>query len=420
MLFWTCAIGLDRKCWGMGAKRELDEREITGLKHLRRLLPLFDRLHEVGCERDKAGNRQLHMDQYCALVLLFLFNPVLTSLRSIQQASELKKVQKQLGCRRASLGSLSEATRVFDPELLRGIIGELAAQVQPIRQIGQGHVDQLLIAVDGSVVKTLATIAKATYSHTKGGKPQAGWRLHTHFDLDRQVPKRIDVTPGKNGGSSDEKAVLRASLQSDHCYVMDRWYAQFALLNEIHAADSSYVCRVRDNSSYQVTESRPLTGEAVAADVLSDELVSLGGHGAQAKRPDHAVRLVQVRITPHQQRGRHSGSTGPGSDGILRIATNLLDPPAEIIAEIYRQRWTIEVFFRFFKHVLGCRHLLAQDQEGIEIQTYCAIIACLLISLWTGRKPTMRTYEMICHYFTGLADEEELLSHLAKLQPQTC
>jgi hypothetical protein len=135
----------------MRAKRELDEREITGRKHLGRLLPLLERLHEVGCARDKAGNRQLHMDQYCALVLLFLFNPVLTSLRSIQQASELKKVQKQLGCGRASLGSLSEATRVFDPELLREIIGELAEQTQPLRQVGQGHVEQLLVAVDGSV-----------------------------------------------------------------------------------------------------------------------------------------------------------------------------------------------------------------------------------------------------------------------------
>src|SRR5487761_207992 len=54
--------------------------------------------------------------------------------------------------------------------------------------------------------------------------------------------------------------------------------------------------------------------------------------------------------------------------------------------------------FRFFKHILGCRHLISHDENGIEIQTYCAIIACLLISLWTGRKPTLRTYEMICYY----------------------
>ncbi len=80
--------------------------------------------------------------------------------------------------------------------------------------------------------------------------------------------------------------------------------------------------------------------------------------------------------------------------------------------------WHIEILFRFFKHMLGCRHLLSHDQNWIEIQTYCAIIVCLLIALWTNRKPTLRTYEMICFYFIGLADEEELMSHIEKLKRQ--
>ncbi len=62
--------------------------------------------------------------------------------------------------------------------------------------------------------------------------------------------------------------------------------------------------------------------------------------------------------------------------------------------------------------------MAGQDPVGIEIQTYCAIIACLLISLYTGRKPILRTYEMVCHYFTGLADEEELLAHIQESKPQ--
>jgi len=97
-------------------------------------------------------------------------------------------------------------------------------------------------------------------------------------------------------------------------------------------------------------------------------------------------------------------------------ATNLLDLLAWVIALIYRYRWTIEVFFRFFKHVLGCRHLLSTKAEGIEIQTYMAIIACMLISLCAGRKPTLRTYEMICYYFIGWATKDELPAHIAKLQ----
>jgi IS4 transposase len=95
----------------------------------------------------------------------------------------------------------------------------------------------------------------------------------------------------------------------------------------------------------------------------------------------------------------------------LRIATNLLDVPAEIIAVLDAYRWTIEIFF-----LLGCRHLLSHNQNGIEIQSYCAIIACLVMALWTGRKPTKRTHEMLCFHILGWASTEEVEAHLAKLK----
>jgi len=246
-----------------GKKREdIRDEDITGLKWFDKLLPLFDRLHEVGCQRDKAGNRQLYFDQYCSLLLLFLFNPTVSSLRALQQASELKKVQRKLRCGRASLGSLSEATEVFEPELLKEIIKELGDKVQPVQNVGRGHVKHLLTAVDGSVVKTLATISEAAYLKNCHGQSKSAWRLHTHFDIDHHVPRRIDVTRGLNSGKSDEKNVLRNALQPDHCYVQDRWYADFQLFNDIHAIGSSYVCRIRDNSRYKILEERPLSEKA--------------------------------------------------------------------------------------------------------------------------------------------------------------
>lgn len=223
-----------------------------------------------------------------------------------------------------------------------------------------------------------------------------------------------------NSGKTDEKHVLREHLQADHCYVMDRWFAEFALFNAIVACGSSYVCRLRDNSNLtQVVEERPLTEAAQKAGVLRDFVVKLGTSSKAGARTDHLVRVVLVQATPHKKTGgRKGGTAGPPSDGVLRIATNLLEPPAEVIAEIFRHRWTIEIFFRFFKHVLGCRRLLSQDPVGIQIQAYCAIIACLLIRLWTERKPTQRTYEMLCLYWMGWADDEELAAHLAKLKSE--
>jgi hypothetical protein len=81
--------------------------------------------------------------------------------------------------------------------------------------------------------------------------------------------------------------------------------------------------------------------------------------------------------------------------------------------------WFIELFFRWLKCILGCRHLLANSQDGVTIQIYLAIIASLLISVWIGRKPTKRTLEMIQFYFTGWATLEELTAHLHQLKPVT-
>lgn len=394
-------------------RKDVREEDVTGLKYFDKLAPLLARLHDVGCQRDKAGNRQLHFDQYCLLVLLFLFNPVVRSLRAIQQASQLRKVQRKLGCLRASLGSLSEARQVFEPERLKEIIAELGAQLQPIaRDARLKDVQHTLTLVDGTLLQGLPVLVQAVLGDPRTAKLEAKVRLHTQFDLERAVPIRIDVTDGIGRGAAGERAVLGKTLAAGHCYVEDRGYAKFKLFNDIVAAESSYVCRLRDNSRYEIEQQRPLTAEDVQAEIVLDAVVRLGDYKDDHDRPDHPLRLVVVKTTPHEKRG------GPASNGLLLIATNLLDLPAWIIALIYRYRWTIEVFFRFFKHVLGCRHLLSHNPVGIEIQTYCAIIACMLISLWTGRKPTLRTYEMICHYFTGLAEEDELLAHLAKLQEQ--
>lgn len=401
-----------------GSAPKVRGKDIKGLKYFDMLLPLLERLHGEKCERDKAGNRELHFDKYCMLVLLYMFSPTVTSLRAIAQASELQKVQKRLGCKRTSLGSLSESSRLFDATLLKEIIEELGEQAAPVgRDARLSQINQTITLVDGSVVSALPSLIQASLLKQTKGSGLVQWRLHTHFEVDRYVPTQIDVTPN-GGGKHDERAVAERTIEPDRLYVMDRGYAKFGLLNSIVRSNSSYVCRLRDNSVYEVIEKRELSEAAVKADILSDEVVSLGQTAQNSVNTDHKIRLIQIRCTPHQNRtgGKPKGSKAPSSDGVLRIATNLLDVPAEIIALIYSQRWIIEIFFRFFKQFLGCSHLISHSQNGIEIQAYCAIIACLLINLWTGRKPTKRTFEMISYYFMGLASEEELIAHLEKLK----
>ena len=295
-----------------GQEETLRAGDVQGLKYLKKLLPLLQELHDVGCERDRAGNRKLHYDQYGVLVLLFLFSPVMRSLRALQQASTLRKVQRKLGVARTSLGSLSEATDVFDPERLQGIISGLVSQAQPIRQIGQGHLAQVLTAVDGSVVNTLASIAQAAYHRDRNGQSHSGWRFHTHFEIDRSIPVRMDVTAARNGGHSEEKHQLRQHLAPDRCYVMDRWYHEFALWNDIVAARSSYVCRVRDHTNLNhVLEERPLSEAARQAGVLADRVLQLGTNRRRTGQPDHPVRVILIQVQPRQPRRKGGPPRGP-------------------------------------------------------------------------------------------------------------
>jgi len=394
----------------MSAKREkIKEHQLQGFKYFKAISALLEDLHDAGCKRDKAGNRILHMDQYMALLLLYMFNPICTSLRAVQQASELKKVQRKLGCCRASLGSLSESARVFDSELMQEIIKELGEQLQPIsRNAKLDDLAGILTAVDGTLINALSKMTWALWK-TEANAIKA----HTQFDIQKHVPIRITITDA----NSDEKAVLADNLESGRIYVKDRGYASLALFQQILDAGSSFVCRMKDNSVYECLEEYKLTPDAKAAGIVFDKKVRLGCNSKTRGQLSVPVRLIAIKCTPHKKRYK-IGRGGPEQAEMLLIATDLFDVEADVIALIFKHRWAVEIFFRFFKHVLGCRHLLSYNRNGIQLQTYAAIIACMLIALWTGRKPTLRTYEMLCWYFTGMADEEELAAHIARLRKQ--
>jgi hypothetical protein len=389
------------------------------MKQLRRVAGLLSSLHTAGCDRDKAANRELHFDDYVLLILLYLFNPLIDSMRVLQKVSELPEVQSRLGIKRFSLGSFSESCRVFDPAMLQEVVDQLAKDLLPVqRQTLLKELPGKLTRVDSTVIQTLCTVAEAMFLPLGDGHHTHAWRLHLQLDVDHHVPGAWEITEPKNSGRSDEKSVLRRGLAAGHTYVMDRWYAQFTLWNDIKSAGSSYVCRVRDNSVYEVIENRPLDQPAKDAGIISDQIVSMGLSKKPGERADHPTRLICVTCTPHQKRGkgkRHGvGQTGPTSDGTLRIATDLLDVPAYIVAFLYGYRWTLEVFFRFFKQTLGCRHLLSTRIEGVQIQVYAAVICCLMLNSLTGKKPSKWMVTLMSLYLQGLASEDDVLRELNK------
>jgi hypothetical protein len=391
-------------------KEPIPESALQGFKYFKVLSPILRRLHS---EKDH-HNRKLYFDQYIALLLFYFFNPAITSLRAIQKASGLKKAQKVLGVKRTSLGSLSEASYVFDSQLIAPIIQELAKKAIPLETDTKlKAIEKQLVAVDGSLLPALPKILWALWLDDE----HRAAKLHLEFDIIKSVPIRAEVTDG----NANEKNNLRKSLGPDKLYTLDAGYGQYKLFEDIHKAGSNFVARLKDNAVWQTIEERPLTEADRLAGAQRDLIVRLGSPKCQDDLSIN-VRVIEIYHRGSSDRPRSSRVSSKktfrttDSDYTIRLVTDRMDLSAEIIALIYRYRWHIELFFRWFKCILGCNHLLSHSENGVSIQVYCALIASMLITIWTGRKPTKRTFEMLCHYFMGWADDEELFDHIEKLK----
>jgi hypothetical protein len=228
-------------------------------------------------------------------------------------------------------------------------------------------------------------------------------KMHVAFAALRQAPVGVTVTAG-NGA---ERTEARRLVHPGGFYVFDRGYVDFELVAELHALPCSFIARVQERTAYEVARDRPLSATARAAGVSHDSV--LRRLGTTPHRPCGAQPLRVVRVTTDK-------CHPDGTPVEVVLVTHRLDLEADLIALAYRYRWAVELFFRWLKCVLGCRHLLSQSPNGVQLQVYVALIASLLISLWVGRAPTKRTYEMLCFYLSGWASTAEVITHIDRLQ----
>ena len=378
-------------------KLGFDPNGLQGFKYFKMLGPLLERLHGAGAERDKAGNRTLHFNHYATLILFYFFNPMVDGLRALQQVTTLKEIRKKLGIKQTSFGSLSEARSVFDAALLKPILNELARRLGPLRRGREAEALHNLTAVDGSLFRALPKMVWALWNY----EDKKAVRLHLHFEVMRGAPVAAEMTHGK----FCEKKVLGRMIEAGRLYVMDRGYEAFWLFQDIVDRGSSFICAVREQMTWTVVRQLPLSDADRAAGVVFDAEVKLGGRKAKGVLKQN-FRVVQIQY----------GTDAAGEPLVMTLITDRLDLDAELVALAYHYRWQIELFFRCLKCVLGCRHLLHLNENGIQLQVYLALIASLLITLWVECKPTKRTYEMLCYYFAGWASLDELTQHMERLR----
>jgi Transposase DDE domain len=329
----------------------ITETTLQGFKYFRVFGPLFAHLRTVGTARDRAGKRQLFYDQYASLILLYFFNPVVTSLRGLQQTTTLTKVQERLGVRQTSLGARSEAAYVVDAALLHEVVTTRGAQLRPHLPLAEQEALAQLTAVDGSLLPALPRMAWALWQDEQ----HRAAKMHVAFAVLRHGPVDVTITAG-NGA---ERAQWRRLVQPGGFYVVDRGYADYRLFQELHDVPCSFICRVQDNAAYEVQEERSLSPAAVQAGVVHDDVLRRLGTAHHTRLLPQPFRVVLVATGTTRQ---------DGTPAVMVLVTNRLDLDAELIAVAYRYRWAVELFFRWVKCVLGCRHLLSQGINGVRIQ----------------------------------------------------
>ena len=355
----------------------------------RRLAPLLSAAPTPKTELDP--RRTLFTTDYFSLILFGLLNPEIKTARALCGASKFERMQAEVCREPVSLASFSDMQSVADPELLAGLLRSLSAEAMPV--FGDTRVRdkvQELVAIDGTLLPALPRMAWALWQNPAN---RAG-KLHLEFSVWRQVPVEFTVTDG----NASERAAWIGKLRQGVCYVNDRAYSHdYKLIPLVAAAGASFVLRLYNNAILtRLAPERALSEADRAAGVIEDVRVRLG------KEPDGPVgRLVRVEADGHT----------------FLLFTNLEELEAELVGLIYRYRWQIELFFKWIKCILGCRHWLAESQEGMSIQVYCALIASVLITLWTGAKPSKRQWEALQFYWMGwatLADLEKVLSPKTK------
>jgi Transposase DDE domain len=383
---------------------------VIGGKYVRLLEGL---LHQLRGE-DSHGNRRLFLDDVFVAYLLAFFNPTIRSLRTIEDFSESVQAQKHMSVRKICRSTLSDFNQLANPERLTPILAALRAKLATVpstaRNVSEGELPSLLrqaVAVDGTFLAATADVTWALAAHNQGRIKRTRARLDVQLSTETWLPEMMVVAPA--GMSESNHAALH--VESGKLYLYDRGFSGFKLL-DAHYRDEGkqriphahFVARYRKAGGNSPTlvdgRDRPLTAADRQAGIVSDRV---GYFGGLAKVP---LREVLVEFESE------------GKIKTLRLITNLLDVSAATIAQLYRYRWQIELFFRWLKCYARFDHLISHTREGVLTHFYVTVIAVLLMYLHTGHRPSKYLFALMSQVASGGTTFDNVLPILRERERQ--
>lgn len=314
----------------------------------------FDRLvDEYGAD---AGVRRLSTkSQFVALLYGQLAGAV--SLREIEAATQSHSNKfYHLGAREVSRSTLADANLLRSHQVFSKLFSHMVGLA------GRGFrrsTDEVVRLIDSTGIR-LTGVASAWARFSDGVH---GAKAHIIYDPDADRPLYLEVTPARVNDITAAKAM---PIEPGATYVFDLGYYDYGWWARLDLAGCRIVTRLRTSTPITTIKTLPLTSEN--ANILSDQIGWLPERLKTTRKNPFSdpVRVIQVRL-----------DTGK----LLRIVSNDLDSPAQEIADLYKRRWAIELFFRWVKQTLKIKHLLGRSENAVRIQVAVALIAYLLLRL---------------------------------------
>jgi hypothetical protein len=344
------------------------------------------------------GNRKLHADQLFQGLLLSFFDSACRSLRAIQ---DKRNFGGAINLPQLARSTTSDTLALIDPACLLPVIEDLRERVPELAHADQdlAQITRRIIAADGTYLNTLADVAWALKQTKRDGRKMGQVRANVQMDVATWAPQVITVS---GDDQTSEPAAFARNLMHGVLYVLDRNFLDFQFLAQVLAHDNDFVLRIRGNApAVKVLQTLPLSAADVEAGVSADEIVELTGRGA----PEGRFRRVTITTTSRE-----------GKVEIIRLLSNLIDPQitaARVIGAIYRQRWQIELFFKWLKTWARMDHLLSTSRNGITFQLYVAVIGVLMITLQTGRRVSVYALAALSRLARGECTLQEAMDVIA-------
>ncbi len=352
------------------------------------------------------GNCTLMPEHVLVLHLLAFFNPVVRSLRSMEDLSQTPTAIKLLGLDRVPKSTLSDAHERADPESLLPVLRELLTNLPAgVRLEGDlAELQRQVLSCDCTYFQTISTLVWAIQNRKSNQKPGARVGLYIQLDVATGVPagkakgEGIGVELSTDGLSESQLAAGHVVAGAIHLY--DRGFVSFELLKELLAAAADFVLRLTTQTNFTSIEERPLSAKDIAAGVISDRY----GYLAGCNRSDPPKQLLrEVLVT---------NDADPAKP--LRLLTSLMDLEAWQIGALYRKRWQVELFFRWFKMYGQYNHLLSHSPSGATWTFYIAVIGVVLLALYKGRRPSKYDLALLSIVANGGATLDDILPILER------